>query len=243
MLNRNAFISIHSLQNNYNSSTSFHFSVYTMLEIGQLSYRRDLDQPVLRSRDAQKCEETIILAKRSIRTKLKNRRGRRKEPGETPMTVKNAWAKETIRIIQSEALTATQQGKGMTNKWAKERWEKRREHYLSTIPESRKMPAHKESLGRQQDQIHQGPRKAESSLAIQLRYRENRICTISPCTQVSPRWSQQHASWGRRRQDPKHVVIYCPEPTYSGRKLYEMGGNRQVRMRICQLGKRVPGGS
>lgn len=50
-----------------------------------------LDQAVPRSRDAQKCQEVISLAKKKIRLKLRNKSGRRSRPGDTLLSIKNAW--------------------------------------------------------------------------------------------------------------------------------------------------------
>ena len=111
----------------------------------------------------------------------------------------------------------------MIGKWAKERWEKRWEHYLSTIPESRKTPAHKESLGRQRNKLHQRLRRAEGSLAIQLRTEKVGFAAFLHARRV-PDVVSPACQCGWRRQDPKHVVIFFPEHTRNRRGLYESAG-------------------
>ena len=56
-------------------------------------------------------------------------------------------------------------GSKTVEKWATKKCRKRWEHYLSPVPSTKRVPA----LGRQQDILHRGFRKAESSLALQLR--------------------------------------------------------------------------
>lgn len=78
-------------------------------EAGVLLLDIYLDQSVLRARDAPRCQEVMISAKSEIHRRLKGKRGRRSQPGDTPMSVKDAWAKKNVEEIQNNWSRALQQ--------------------------------------------------------------------------------------------------------------------------------------
>lgn len=55
------------------------------------------DQTVLQSRNASRCAEVISHAKETIRKKLRGKKGRRRQAGATPIAVKNAWIKSSMK--------------------------------------------------------------------------------------------------------------------------------------------------
>lgn len=59
-------------------------------EAGLMPPDTDLDQAVLMSRNVPRCAEVISCAKKTARKKFRNKRGRRRQPGATPMEVKDA---------------------------------------------------------------------------------------------------------------------------------------------------------
>ena len=91
------------------------------------------------------------------------------------MQVKEAWAKNSMDQLNHEEEVTLRAGQPQSSrektprKWAKRRWKEKWEHYLSTVPEWKRMPAHWEDPGQQRDKLHQRLCKAESSPAIQLR--------------------------------------------------------------------------
>ena len=94
------------------------------------------------------------------------------------MLVKDAWAKDIMEKLHSNQLETNQREsqaeppcgrKSLVKEWVKKRWKERWEAHLGTVPSTKKTPAHDGGLGRQRDVLHQGLRKVESSLAIQLR--------------------------------------------------------------------------
>lgn len=74
-------------------------------------------------------------------------------------------------------------GSKTTEKWTTRTWKERWEHYLSTVPPAKRTPAHDGDLGRERDKIHQGLRKAQSSVAIQLRAERIGVRSNTPCPQ------------------------------------------------------------
>lgn len=67
-----------------------------------------LDQAVLMSRNVPGCAEVISCAKETVRKKFCNKRGRRKQPGVTPMAVKDAWVRSTREKMHGESPATTQ---------------------------------------------------------------------------------------------------------------------------------------
>ena len=132
------------------------------------------------------------------------------------MTVEDAWAKEIIERIDNDPLGIAQQGnksrppsgKNMVRKWAMEKWEKSWKHHLDTVSRSKRTPAHNEVFGHQRDKLHQGLRKAESSLAIQLRTEKIGFAAFLHARKV-PHIISLACQCGWRRQNPKHVIVFC----------------------------------
>ena len=141
------------------------------------------------------------------------------------MSTKDRWAKDNMDRLQKEVETTQRAGQAQVSrekiirKRAKQKWEERLNHYLDSIPIARKTPAHVRKLGLSRDKLHQGLRKAESSLAIQLRNRESRVCSFSPCPEgprcafpgvsvrlATPRSEARYRVLSNPRFDPAQVV-------------------------------------
>ena len=71
-------------------------------ELGVVPFNIHLDQIVLKSRDNSKCVEVIRSAKTRIHKKLGGKRGRERQLGATPMSIKDRWAKESMDKLQKE---------------------------------------------------------------------------------------------------------------------------------------------
>ena len=206
-------------------------------EAGVIPVDIHLDQAVLRARDVQRCREVIWQAKEKIRRRLRGKRGRRSQPGDIPMLIKDAWAKEIMEKLHSNQSETNQQEsqakppgsrKSLIKGWVKKRWKGRWEAYLSTIPSTKKTPAYDGELGRQRDKLHHNLRKAESSLAIRLRTEKVGFAAFLHARRV-PDVVSPACQCGWRRQNPKHVIIFCPNHARNRRSLYEAAGTSQYR--------------
>lgn len=89
-----------------------------------------LDQTVVRPRYTQRCDEVISLAKETIRSRLRGKTERRRQPGDTPMAIKYASAKDITEKTHSDLSGITQQEgqaqlsykrKNIMKKWAKKK--------------------------------------------------------------------------------------------------------------------------
>ena len=94
------------------------------------------------------------------------------------------------------------------------------EHYLSIVPPAKRMPAHDGGLGQQRDKLPQGVWKTESSLATQLRTETIGFAAFFHIRRV-PGLISPACQCGRRRQDLRHVIIFCPNQAFKRRRLYE----------------------
>lgn len=101
-------------------------------ESGVMPLNLYLDQTILRSRYNPRCGEVLDHAKEILRRKLRGKRGKRRQPGATPMAVKNKWSKEMIKRMHSQLPEAAQQiGRAqpscgtIVKKWAFKRWRER----------------------------------------------------------------------------------------------------------------------
>ena len=190
-----------------------------------------LDQVVLRSRDTPKCTKIIELAKARIRRKLRGKRAKKRRPGATPMSTKDKWVKEKMedtRAARANSATGDdeQVSSGMlAKKWARQKWDERRGHY--TVLALRKTPAHEPKLSTRK-KLHQGLRKAESSLAVQLRTEKVGFAAFLYERKV-PGVLSPACECGWRRQDPKHIIVFCPNHAATRNRLYEEAGTRHYK--------------
>lgn len=119
----------------------------------------------------------------------------------------------------------------MMRRWAKKRRKKRWERYLDTVPITKITSAHDRDLGRQQNKLHQGLRKVESSLAIQLRTEKVVFVAFFHARRVYGVISLAVlvCQCGWRRQDPKHMVTFRENHSINRRTLYEAAGMERYR--------------
>lgn len=95
-------------------------------EAGIILLDLHLDQIVLRSRDTPKCSKIIELTKARIKRKLRGKRGRKYQPGATPMSTKDKWVKEKMKNTRTvKADSATRNDEQITSgrlakKWARQ---------------------------------------------------------------------------------------------------------------------------
>ena len=111
--------------------------------------------------------------------------------------------------------------------------------YQDSIPEVLKTPAQEGDL-KHRRKLHIGLRKAESSLAKQLRTEKVGFAAFLYTHRVSGALSPA-CQCGWRRQDPKHIIVFCPKHTIATRnKMYEEAGTRQyLEIRSTREGLRA----
>ena len=101
------------------------------------------------------------------------------------MAVKDEWAKKNMERLGSTQETGrgdTLGGK-LAGKWARQRWDERWKGYLDSVPASWRTRAHDGGL-HTHGKLHHGLRKAESSLAVQLRTEKVGFATFLSRTSV-----------------------------------------------------------
>ena len=150
------------------------------------------------------------------------------------MSIKDRWAKESMNKLRKEieALPRTDRTQilngNIIRKWTKQKWKERWNHYLDSIPAAQKTPSHDCRLGTFRKKLHQGLRKAESSLAIQLRTGKVGFAAFLHARRV-PDVLSPACQCGWRRQDPKHVIVFCPNHALTRNRLYEEAGTQQYQ--------------
>ena len=128
------------------------------------------------------------------------------------MIIKDTWTRGIMdRVVEawqkSHHGSQTQLSRGnIIRNWAKEKWKERWKEYLDTATSTNKTPAHHQDLGRPRDKLHQGLRKAESPLAIQLRTEKVGFAAFLHVRGV-PNVFSPACKCGWRKEDPK--VCYC----------------------------------
>ena len=201
-------------------------------EAGVIPLDIHLDQIILRARDNQRCKKVIYQAKEKIHHKLKGKRGRRSQPKNTPIGIKDAWAKSIMEKLHSSLPGTNQQEdqdeplyskENLMKKWIKRRWEEQWETYLNTVPSTKKTSAHKRKLRQQQNMLYQDLRKAESSLAVQLCIEKVEFAAFLHICRVPEMVSPAcQCEW--HCQNPKHIIIFCSNHALNHCSLYEAAG-------------------
>ena len=132
--------------------------------------------------------------------------------------------KRNVGIIHS-CISFSPRNKIIRN-WAKYKWRERWEQYLGNTPPASRTVAHDHEL--QRNKLHRTLRKAESSLAIQLRTEKVGFAAFLHARRVPDVISPAcQCSW--RRQDPKHVVMFCPNHASTRHRLFREAGTQRYR--------------
>lgn len=95
------------------------------------------------------------------------------------------------------------------------------ERFLDTVPLAKRKAAHDQQL--QRDKLNGGLRKAEGSPAIQIRTGKVGFVVFLHARRV-PDVVSPACQCGWRRQDPNHVIMFCPDHARNRWKLYEAAG-------------------
>ena len=106
---------------------------------------------------------------------------------------------------------------------------------MNTVSSTKKTPAHNEELGQQQDKLHQGLCKAESFLAIQLRMEKVGFAVFFHACRV-PGVISLACRCGWQKENPKHVIIFCPDQVHHRCRLYKAAGTNQYEQ-MMSMGK------
>ena len=106
---------------------------------------------------------------------------------------------------------------------------------MNTVTPTSKTPAHYQDLGRPRDKLLQSLRKAESSLAIQLRTEKVGFAAFLHARRV-PGVISPACRCGWRKEDPKHVIMFCPDRAQHRYRLYEAAGTNRYEQ-LMSTGK------
>ena len=112
--------------------------------------------------------------------------------------------------------------------WARKKWTDRWDIYKAAIPSHQRTPAQEGLLIGNRLDYHSGLRKAESSMAIQLRSGKNGFNHFLHKMKV-PGVHSARCSCGWAKQDAKHVLLYCPELSQQRPELLKEAGTHDVR--------------
>ena len=116
---------------------------------------------------------------------------------------------------------------------------------FDSVPSARKTPAHEGKLGRSRDILHQGLRKAESLLAIQLRTEKVGFAAFLHARRV-PDVVTPACRCGWRREDRKHVLNFSAMIAHAIDGNYSKQREKTGIRKFCRPGtdfERWPDGS
>lgn len=89
------------------------------------------------------------MQKLRLKRKLRDKRGKKRQPRTIFMVIKNKWVREKIKTIQAtrvnSAISNNEQALGgmIAKKWARQKWDERWKRYFNIVPVLRKTPAYK----------------------------------------------------------------------------------------------------
>jgi hypothetical protein len=155
--------------------------------------------------------ELITTACERIRAQLRGGRGRRRRQPTTPGAQKATWYQKFGRMGSQGQGTnpCTQIRKAIHNQWASD-WAKQR----NKVPPDKRVAAHTRDDTLRDLRLHDNLRKAESSVATQLRTEKigfNAFLARQKVPNVAP-----GCSCGHPNQTVKHVLLFCPDLDRTG---------------------------
>ena len=212
-----------------------------------------LDNLVMKYQALRGTHASTIAGNKKIRRRSKGKRGRARRQALTPTQEKEKWAlRELGATSWDQAATGTRRKAHWhdpardteefqdTNNilmkvkdWKQLRWEERWEAYQATIPEESQAPAVKGPLLGDCTDHHQGLRKAESSLATQLRSGKNCFKAFLLKANV-PGIQDSRCGCGWAKQDAKHILLFCPELRESRLDLIRDAGTHDFRKMLTE---------
>lgn len=210
--------------------------------------RLHLDSLVMKYQALRGTHACTVAGNRKIRRRLKGKRGRTRRQAPTPTQEKEKWALQELGATSWDQVATGTRRKSHwhdpvedieefqdTNNiltkvkdWKQLRWEERWKAYQAAIPEGSQEPAVRGPLLGDRTDHHQGLRKAESSLATQLRSGKNGFRAFLLKANV-PGIQDSRCSCGWVKQDAKHILLFCPELRESRLNLIREAGTHDFR--------------
>ena len=140
-----------------------------------------------------------------IQRQLQGSKGRRRRHPTTPGAQKLAWYQRLLRATpQNQTNPRSQIDKAIHNQWASS-WVR----YRDRVPPDKRVAAHVRDITLKDPHLHDNLRKAESSLATQLRTEKigfNAFLARQRVPNVIP-----DCTCGYPNQTVKHVMLFCPD--------------------------------
>jgi hypothetical protein len=208
-----------------------------------------LDRLVLRYQTSRGTHPVTQAGNRRIWNKLQGKGTRQRQTTLTPAIEKEAWALRALGVREwHEAAITTRRKKNWTNPvkdveeyqntktidervrdWARQQWLDR-----WTSPARVITPAQEGDLFGNRFDYHSGLRKAESSMAVQLRCGKIGLNEFLYQMNV-PTVRSASCLCGWRRQTAKHMLVFCPELARSRAKLVQQAGTSDFREMLGQI--------
>ena len=201
-------------------------------EAGILPMRIQLDKAVLRSKAARGTHEVVRKSNERIWKRMQPKRGRRIELPDTPSKEKEQWTKRSLNLPSSVILGSINQRRPKDHdrspgtqtpqqtqtdwpnlrkkvkEWERYRKEGRWKYYQQNLSKA-PYAAQQGDLRRGRIEFHRGLGKAESSAAVQLRTTKIGLNEFLHKQRV-PGIASPGCPCGWRKQDAKHVLLFCP---------------------------------
>ncbi len=118
--------------------------------------------------------------------------------------------------------------RGLVGDWQKAAWEAVWAQYQAGIPEERRSPAQRGDLWSNRRSLHEGLAKAESSALTQLRTEKIGLAHFLHMCRV-PGILSSACECGWRKQDARHVLLFCPRLGSERQTLLEKAGTADLR--------------
>ena len=217
------------------------------------SIQDHLDHLVLKDKALRGTHPVTVKGNRVIRRRLRGKRGRVRAYVPTPTEEKEQWALQEIGCQGwDEAATATQRKahwhnpavdieefqdiKNIANRVASralQRREDRWQAYKSSQPLHAWSPATQGPLDGDRLDFHTGLRKAESSVATQIRSGKIGFNAFLHRARVPGVLNSRcHCGWAR--QDAKHIILFCPEYASQRRQLIQETQTNDFRILMTE---------
>ena len=193
-----------------------------------------MDQAVLRNQALRGNHPVTKLGNARIRRKLREKRGRRRAVLQTPAEDKEEWALRMLRLESWDSLQTPdgekmpRRARGLVRDWQKAAWEAVWAQYQAGIPEERRSPAQRGDLWSNRSSLHEGLAKAESSALTQLRTEKIGLAHFLHICRV-PGVLSPACECGWRKQDVRHVLLFCPRLENKRQTLLEKSGTADLR--------------
>lgn len=212
-----------------------------------------LDRLVMKHQAFKGIHPLTIEGNRAIRRRLKGKRGKARPQHSTPSQEKEAWALQELEANDWDQASTTIRRKAhwhdpekdveeyqdmnvldeKIQNWARIKRAEQWKAYINTTPEYLRTPAQRGPLNEGRGSYHRGLRKAESSIAVQLRSGKNGLRHFLYKAKV-PGVDSARCSCGWGKQDAKHILLYCPKLSSTRRELLKEAGTHNIRAMLSR---------